>query len=175
MSTSASGTAVRHATFTIERVYEAAPERVFAAWADPAAKREWFRGPQEWEPGEYELDFRVGGREISRGGPAGGPWHAYDARYYDILAGERIVYAYDMHIDDVRISVSVATVELFAEGGATRLRFTEQGAYLDPRFSEVDREGGTRGLLEQLGMAVAGLPVTTVPWGGSGEEERRAR
>jgi uncharacterized protein YndB with AHSA1/START domain len=24
-----------HATFTIERTYDAAPERVFAAWADP--------------------------------------------------------------------------------------------------------------------------------------------
>jgi uncharacterized protein YndB with AHSA1/START domain len=31
-----------HATFAIERVYDASPARVFEAWADPVAKRRWF-------------------------------------------------------------------------------------------------------------------------------------
>jgi uncharacterized protein YndB with AHSA1/START domain len=30
--------AVLHSTFSIERRYQATPTRVFAAWADPAAK-----------------------------------------------------------------------------------------------------------------------------------------
>jgi uncharacterized protein YndB with AHSA1/START domain len=34
-------------TFTLERVYDATPARVFAAWADPAAKAVWFIGPGE--------------------------------------------------------------------------------------------------------------------------------
>jgi len=33
---------VNHSTFVIERHYAAAPERVFAAFADPAKKRRWF-------------------------------------------------------------------------------------------------------------------------------------
>lgn len=33
---------VLHATFTLERTYPATPARVFAAWADPAAKARWF-------------------------------------------------------------------------------------------------------------------------------------
>jgi hypothetical protein len=30
-----SGRSVEHATFVVEREYEASPERAFAAWADP--------------------------------------------------------------------------------------------------------------------------------------------
>jgi uncharacterized protein YndB with AHSA1/START domain len=33
---------VTHATFTLERSYPVPPARVFAAWADPAAKARWF-------------------------------------------------------------------------------------------------------------------------------------
>lgn len=33
---------VLHSSFTLERSYPATPERVFAAWADPAAKARWF-------------------------------------------------------------------------------------------------------------------------------------
>ncbi len=38
---------VTHATFVVERLYDASPARVFAAWADPAAKRRWFTGPDQ--------------------------------------------------------------------------------------------------------------------------------
>jgi uncharacterized protein YndB with AHSA1/START domain len=32
-------------TFTLDRLYPAAPTRVFAAWADPEVKASWFAGP----------------------------------------------------------------------------------------------------------------------------------
>jgi hypothetical protein len=64
---------VAHATFVVERTYDAASARVFAAWADPATKARWFASLEEWGPDEFELDFRVGGREANRGGPKGGP------------------------------------------------------------------------------------------------------
>jgi uncharacterized protein YndB with AHSA1/START domain len=79
---------VTHATFTVERSYDAAPARVFAAWTDPAAKARWFASPEEWGPDEFELDFRVGGGELSRGGPKGGPVRTYEARYQDIVADQ---------------------------------------------------------------------------------------
>ena len=58
-----------HATFTVERRYAAAPARVFAAFADPVAKARWFSGPDEWDKGPREFDFRVGGHERNSGGP----------------------------------------------------------------------------------------------------------
>jgi uncharacterized protein YndB with AHSA1/START domain len=48
---------VMHATFVVERNYDAAPARVFAAFADPAAKARWFVGPDEWRTTEFEMDF----------------------------------------------------------------------------------------------------------------------
>jgi len=141
---------VTHATFTVERTYPAPPEAVFAAWADPGAKAEWFGG------GDFELDFRVGGREINRGGPDGGPVFTYDARYYDIVDNERIVYAYEMHMDDERISVSLATIELTPTSDGTRLVLTEAGAFLDGHDTPEQREGGTGSLLDALGNTLAG-------------------
>ena len=109
---------VAHATFTVERTYDASQARVFAAWADPAAKAHWFASPEDWGPDEFELDFRVDGRELNRGGPKGGPVYTYDARYQDIVPDERIVYTYSMHLDQTLLSISVATVEFRAEAPA---------------------------------------------------------
>ena len=144
---------VTHATFAIERTYDASPARVFAAWATPAAKSRWFKGPEEGDT-DYELDFRAGGREVNRGGPPGGPVYTYHAHYQDIVPDQRIVYTYEMHMDDTRISVSVATVELKSAGTGTRLIFTEQSAFLDGHDTPALREHGTSDLLDALGAAL---------------------
>jgi uncharacterized protein YndB with AHSA1/START domain len=139
---------VAHETFALERTYPVSPSRVFAAWADPDAKARWFGDPDSGVA-EYELDFRVGGREFNRGEHQGSTY-SYEARYQDIVAGERIVYAYDMHMGDQRISVSLATVELSPEGEGTRLTYTEQGAFLDGLDSADQRQSGTGPLLDAL-------------------------
>jgi uncharacterized protein YndB with AHSA1/START domain len=143
-----------HATFVIERTYPASPAKVFKAFADPKAKARWFVGPDDWESSDHELDFRVGGREHVSGGPKGGPVHTFDARYQDIVPDQRIIYTYDMHLDDKRISVSLATIELKPSGSGTRLIFTEQGVFLDGYDNSADREHGTRGLLDNLDAAL---------------------
>ena len=147
---------VTHATFTIERVYPASVARVYAAFADKNAKRRWFSGPPEWGPEEHELDFRVGGREFSAGGPVGGQRHIMNALYYDIVPEQRIVWTYEMHLDDTRISVSLNTVTFHPEGKGTRLVFTEQGTYIDSHASDGPdlRQQGTEGLLDQLGASL---------------------
>jgi uncharacterized protein YndB with AHSA1/START domain len=143
------------ATFVIDRTYDASPARVFAAFSDPAVKARWFAGPEEWGPAERTMVFEVGGRETSRTGPKHGPMHAMDGRYYDIVPGERIVFAYDMHLDDVRISVSLLTMEFAPAGSGTRLTLTEQGIYLDGYDNAGQREEGTRELLNSLGRVLA--------------------
>lgn len=140
-----------HATFVIERDYEAAPARVFAAWADAEAKNQWFGAGGEQR---HELDFRVGGSEHFQTA-VGDAVYFYDARYEEIVVGERIVFTYNMHRDGALMSVSVTTVELLAEGERTHLRYTEQGAFLDGHDTPEAREHGTAEMLDKLGEAVA--------------------
>jgi uncharacterized protein YndB with AHSA1/START domain len=145
-----SGRSVEHATFVVERTYDASPARVFAAWADPAAKASWFAGDDP-EGANLELDFRVGGRELNSGAAPDGNIYTFEGRYQDIVADERIVYSYEMLLGETRISVSLATVELKPEGDGTRLVFTEQGAFLDGHDTPAQREQGMGGLLDALG------------------------
>ncbi len=140
-----------HGSFTLERVYDAAPARVFAAWADLASKARWFVGPADWELLERAMEFRVGGKERLSGRKGSGIVSTFDSVYLDIVPDQRIIYSYDMRLDGRHISVSLATVELTPEGAGTRLVITEQGVFLDGYDDAGSRERGTRILLEQLG------------------------
>jgi uncharacterized protein YndB with AHSA1/START domain len=140
------------ATFVIERAYDASPAQVFGAWADLSAKSRWF-GPPDGG-GVHELEFREGGREHFVVN-AGDCVYSFDALYEDIVENERIVYTYNMHRDEARMSVSVSTVEFAAAGAGTHLRYTEQGVFLDGIDTPHEREHGTGELLDKLGSAVA--------------------
>jgi uncharacterized protein YndB with AHSA1/START domain len=141
----------QHATFSVERVYGASPERTFAAWSDAEAKSRWYSDPEE----ELELDFRVGGWERHGGTLPDGREYAYQAVFHDIVPDRRIVYTYEMRLDGVRISVSLATAEFGPEGNGTRLVYTEQGAYFDGHEAPAGREHGMGSLLDLLGEWLA--------------------
>jgi uncharacterized protein YndB with AHSA1/START domain len=138
-----------HATFALERTYEAAPGRVWQTWADPAEKRRWF-GPQGPAKAEHELEFRVGGLERMTVRMPDGVLYRFIARFQDIVEGERFVHTYEMYRDDARISVSVATVVFEAVGDGTKLTMTEQGVFLDDLDTSAEREHGTGELLNTL-------------------------
>jgi uncharacterized protein YndB with AHSA1/START domain len=146
---------VTHSIFTLERVYPAAPIRVFAAFADEKLKAKWFGAPGDsWTQAEKSMDFRIGGREVNNGKVKGGPTIEFEATYWDIVPSERIIYSYYMVMDGKRISVSLATIELKAEGNGTRLKLTEQGAFLDGFDDPNLREKGTNDLLDALGRSL---------------------
>jgi hypothetical protein len=65
-----------------------------------------------------------------------------------------------MHLDDKRISVSLATIELAPAADGTHLTLTEQGAYLDDFDDPTLRETGMRDLLEALGAYLAQTPAS---------------
>jgi uncharacterized protein YndB with AHSA1/START domain len=157
-----SGHSVLHDTFTIERRYPVPTAAVFGAFASAEAKNIWGDTGNlesaEGEAGVAEFDFRPGGRERF-GFRMDGRTFRYDARYYDIVPERRIVYAYEMYADDVRISVSVATIEVSPVDGDTILKRTEQGAYLDgidgPEAPALRREGTTEMLDNLTGYLTA--------------------
>src|SRR6478752_4854487 len=142
-----------HASFSVERTFPVPRARVFAAFADPELKAKWFHGPDGWEPRTSTLDFREGGHETAAG-EVPGEWSSrFEATYHVIEPEAQIVYSYEMFHNDARLSVSVASVELDAidGGAATRLVFTEQGAYFEGgEAANAEREVGTIGLLKQM-------------------------
>jgi uncharacterized protein YndB with AHSA1/START domain len=142
---------VTHADFTIDRQYDCTPSQTFSAFADPELKGRWFAVPESFENRVWELDFRVGGGEVNSGGPAGGSVHTFRSRYHDIVTDERIVFAYDLLLDDRLMSTSLTTIQLFPAEAGTRLLFTEQGAFFDGLDDPAEREHGTGKLLDALG------------------------
>lgn len=146
---------VAHATFHLERSYDAPIERVWRALTDEKAKEKWFAGtPGKWELLERQMDVRVGGRERTKGRWEGGVVSTFDALYYDVIPNERLVYSYEMHLNERKISVSLATIQLQGAPGKTTLRITEQGAFLDGYDDAGSRERGTGHLLDALGVSL---------------------
>jgi uncharacterized protein YndB with AHSA1/START domain len=148
---------ITHASFSVERTFPVAPARVFAAFADPDLKAAWFHGPDGWAPTTSILDFREGGSEVAAGEVPGEWTSRFEASYHVIEPDAQIVYSYVMFHDDVRLSVSVTTIELetIDSGAATRLVMTEQGAYfVDGEAANKEREAGTIALVEQLGASL---------------------
>jgi uncharacterized protein YndB with AHSA1/START domain len=146
---------VVHATFHLERTYDAPLARVWKALTDENAKQKWFGGaPGRWELLERHMDVRVGGSERLKGRWEGGVVSTFDATYHDVIPNERLVYSYVMHLNDKKISVSLATLQLQAEGGRTTLKVSEQGAFLDGYDDAGSRERGTGHLLDALGASL---------------------
>lgn len=144
---------IAHGSFTVTRSYPAKPTRVFNAWANPEFKRKWFGAPKADNP-EDIFEFKVGGREYNAG-KMGDDLYTFDVRYQDIIPDQRIVYTYDMTINGERISVSLATVEIEAEGAGTKMTVVEHGAFLDGLDNVRQREEGTNALMDALGQSLA--------------------
>lgn len=149
-----------HASFTIDRAFKASPARLFAAWATAEARATWFVGGDGWTPLIREFDFREGGRERVVGRKGSGTISDFRATYLEVIRDRRIVFTYEMFLNDARVSVSLATIELWPEGKGARMKLTEQGAYLvayDPQGDDNgSRERGTRELMDNLANYVGG-------------------
>ena len=139
----------------IERSFPTPPERVFAAFADPAKKRRWFGEGHSHDVEEFTMDFRVGGNErfqyrFKEGTPFPGVALTSDGYYLDIVPNQRIAEAASMAIGGRRISTSLVTIELLPTDKGTDLICTHQGAFFEGADGPQMREAGWRKLLDRL-------------------------
>jgi uncharacterized protein YndB with AHSA1/START domain len=144
------------AGFTLTRDYPVAPERVWDAFAEEDQKLEWFGAGDAFEPGEWAFDFRVGGHDVAEGMFHGGPVSRFEATYTDIVEHVRIINSYDMWLDGVHMSTSLASFEFEPIDEGTRLTQVEHGIFFDRFWADgPNREAGSRGILETLGNYLA--------------------
>ena len=147
-----------HGMFTVERRYDASPQRVFQAWSDPVAFRRWFAEAPGATIYEWTHDFRVGGQGGGRYRFGGEERDVgfNDTLFLDIVEIRRIIFNYVMGSEiggeRRRISASLATIELARDGDGTRLIYTEQGAYFgeDGGAHIPLRQGGCAAMFENL-------------------------
>lgn len=141
-----------HAEFTLTRDYPVPIERVWYAFADGDEKLSWWGAGDAVQPGEWAFDFRVGGRDVDEGTFHNGPVSRYEATYANIVEHVRIVTTYNMWLDGVHMSTSVASLEFEPINAGTRFTHVEHGVFFDQFWADgPGREEGTRGLLEALG------------------------
>lgn len=135
---------VQHATIVLERVVEAPAPRAYAAWIHPEG---WDAPCELHEP-------RVGGRKLQTFSPTGEQKFREEGRYEDLVPDQRVVYAYSIFRDDVRITVSLQTLEFSPQGARTRLLLTEQLTVLDGGDRAAARERGNAEWLDRFAAAL---------------------
>lgn len=140
-------TAPLHDSFTIERSYAKCRDHVWSGWADQAKKNRWMGG------GIERMEFAPGGRERSVFRDGMGE-HVNETTYFEIVEGQRIVFAYSMAMNGRVHSVSVATVTFADDGGGTRLTYVEQITVLPPSDGAPGRQHGWTALLAGLDVAL---------------------
>jgi uncharacterized protein YndB with AHSA1/START domain len=141
---------VTHATFSLERTYEAPPARAFAAWANPQSLLRWGSPAEGWTTAFDRFEFRVGGSAISRFGPKGGEAYVNESLYMDIVPDARIVSADTMSSEGKRLFTGLLTVALRAAGAGCQLVLTEQGAFLDGHDIPENHKAGWGTMLDNL-------------------------
>jgi len=144
-------TALAHATLVMERTYNAAPARVFAAWADVEARKRWSAPAENIRIVYEESDFREGGRDVSRCIEPGNADYVAIVHYLDIRADQRIVFAEAVAHGNANVSSALISVELSAADARTRLVLTMQIAAFDGSNMEAGYQFGWSAALDNLG------------------------
>ena len=130
-------------SLTLKRRFNAAPEKVYAAWADPQKLVQWF-GPGAVEEGSVkaDIDLRVGGRyRISFN--ANGTYNEVGGVYREVVPNARLVFSWAWHSTPERISQ--ITVSLKPDGDGTLLTL-----HHEQLFDEASRESHGRGWITSL-------------------------
>jgi uncharacterized protein YndB with AHSA1/START domain len=147
MSTSAAARAdsAIKPSLTLKRRLKAPPEKVFAAWTDPAKLKSWF-GPGYVEALIAEADVRVGGRFHIVMRSSDGEEHDVSGVYREVEPNQKLVFTWAWKSMPGR--ESLVTVLIKPDGQETLLKLTHE-QFFDEPARDRHRQGWT-GCLDKL-------------------------
>ena len=126
------------------RKYPVAPEKVWRAWTDPQAVKQWW-GPGPGEPvAVAELDVRVGGRFRIVFGGAKGTDHEVRGTYLEVVANRKLVFTWSWPRTTPERESQVTIVFRAVDSG-TELDFRHEQL-----FDEAVRDNHRRGWTESF-------------------------
>jgi uncharacterized protein YndB with AHSA1/START domain len=130
----------------LKRTYAAAPEKVFAAWADPARMSQWLK-PSAEASVEVEADVRIGGRYRLRIVLPDGAEHISYGEYQEVAPPERLVFTWSW--ESGMAAGTLVTVSLRPVEGGTELTLRHERLETEElRQSHAMGWGGCLELLE---------------------------
>ena len=131
----------------LARNYPVAPEKVWHAWTDAQALKQWW-GPGTNEPVSVaELDVRVGGRFRIVFGGADGNEHECAGVYQEVVKPKKLVFTWSWPRTTPERE-SLVTILFNATGGGTELVFKHEQLF-DEKARD-DHKRGWTGLLDKL-------------------------
>jgi len=117
----------------LQRRFRASPERIFRAWTQPAALREWWC-PPGWVAGEIEINLRIGGNYRIAMSRAGGPGAgiSVSGQFLEVKPPERLVYTWRWEGAFAEMPETLVMLELSGSDNETLLtlrhdNFTDLG------------------------------------------------
>jgi uncharacterized protein YndB with AHSA1/START domain len=142
-------------TLLVRRLIRATPERLFAAWTEPAQLRQWW-GPESVICAAAEIDLRVGGRyRLANQFPDGSVW--WISGSFETIAPPRLlVYSWELAAGDLAPgaapppvqAVERVTVRFEPRGDATEV--IVQHERIGDEAARVSHEQGWLGCLDGL-------------------------
>ena len=132
-------------SLTLKRRFNAAPEKVYAAWTQPAQIAQWF-GPDAGGVQRAETDLRAGGRFTIAFNTEDGEEHQVNGVYREVVRNKKLVFTWAWRSTPERELLVTVLIEPDGDGSLLTL-IHEQ--FFDEAARDRHRHGWT-GSLDKL-------------------------
>ncbi len=134
-------------SLTLTRSYPVAPEKVWRAWTDPQALKQWFKPDPSWLVPLVEADVRVGGHYRILMKDTKGQEFDLTGVYREVVPNSRLVMTWGWRNQPGHESLVTVTLRRAGKGTELVLRHER---YIDME-NEATHQEGWNGALDQLG------------------------
>ena len=132
-------------SLTLKRRFNVAPEKVYAAWTEPAQIAKWF-GPDAGAVTRAETDLRVGGRYTIVFHTEDGEEHYVSGAYREVVPNQRLQFTWAWRSTPER--ESLVTILVKPEGSGSILTLIHE-QFFDETARDRHEQGWT-GCLDKL-------------------------